>query len=570
MESRLKTLLPEGASKELSFQVMNDELSGLFLALLALKQRRNAHAPIHALPPDVLEEIFSIVASQPYTDANGVRRTFAGWISVTHVCRYWRQASSEIVSNISQSPIMSQVALDQASLWTKINCYDSDKAAEMLTRSREAPLTLTIPRWDDRSAQRTTMALVRPHLSHVRELIIKRVDKPKALEPLVDGVPLLESLTLERGHSLVAMPSLICPDTLFASNAPRLTRLSLVKCTLSNIPTQFSNITSLDVVCIPKLEETNILRVLGDAFQAMSSLKHLSITDGYPDLPPPAQEDIAPDPISVPSRLEEIRFNVVESTTLLACMFANRITGPPSLRIELDSRSTTERTSISSLILRRLGPDNPPRVLHVRVTNLNFFTLDAWTSPYSHPLGLPSIIAIRDTRPVALADFLDTFTRAHLSEVTDLRVAFNFAGLTRPQGITPRTCMQRFERASRVKQLTLLPPFASFLQTMIDYQAPQPPAYRSTSGGQGSGSGRVHAEIFPELEVLILAHGDTEMEGDSSVDELSDTLCALLVSFLALRRESYGPLMELHVPHEWLEHNIVEEFAAEVSDIFFI
>ncbi|EJF64032.1 hypothetical protein DICSQDRAFT_178558 [Dichomitus squalens LYAD-421 SS1] len=86
-------------------------------------------APISKLPPEVLSEIFAVVAKVYQTTRNPPRfrprRTYK-WIIVTHVCRSWRH-----------------VALETPRLWSRIVLSDPEATQEVLARSKKAPLWVT-------------------------------------------------------------------------------------------------------------------------------------------------------------------------------------------------------------------------------------------------------------------------------------------------------------------------------------------------------------------------------------------------------------------------------------------
>ncbi|KAI0284067.1 hypothetical protein BC826DRAFT_894091, partial [Russula brevipes] len=90
----------------------------------ALLTHRNTLAPISILPPEVLARIFHLVAVLPWHKLESLK-----WISVTHVCRHWRQ-----------------VALDDSSLWARISGWMPVAritwVSEMLARARNAPLSI--------------------------------------------------------------------------------------------------------------------------------------------------------------------------------------------------------------------------------------------------------------------------------------------------------------------------------------------------------------------------------------------------------------------------------------------
>ncbi|KAI0002597.1 hypothetical protein BJV74DRAFT_759338, partial [Russula compacta] len=114
---------------------IDDELSALHMIMCAIRTRRNNFSLIGGLPPEILSCIFSFhainqpVAKDPiyYFDSfpSTPTQVKLGWITVTHVCRHWRQ-----------------VALSNPNLWRTI-VFDlgAEWAEEMLTRSKAAPIS---------------------------------------------------------------------------------------------------------------------------------------------------------------------------------------------------------------------------------------------------------------------------------------------------------------------------------------------------------------------------------------------------------------------------------------------
>jgi hypothetical protein len=91
-----------------------------------LLPHRNTLAPVFVLPPEVLARIFHLVA---LAESSRSKMGSLGWISVTHVCRHWRQ-----------------VALEDSSLWARISGRPANttRISETLARARNAPLEIDL------------------------------------------------------------------------------------------------------------------------------------------------------------------------------------------------------------------------------------------------------------------------------------------------------------------------------------------------------------------------------------------------------------------------------------------
>ncbi|THU75336.1 hypothetical protein K435DRAFT_287217, partial [Dendrothele bispora CBS 962.96] len=89
-----------------------------------LKTRRNLHASISKLPPEILSTIFLLYNDGiPYNHCDHWHSL--AWIRVSHICRHWRN-----------------VALGCPALWSHLNFFMPASVPEMLLRSKSAPLTI--------------------------------------------------------------------------------------------------------------------------------------------------------------------------------------------------------------------------------------------------------------------------------------------------------------------------------------------------------------------------------------------------------------------------------------------
>ncbi|KAI0311244.1 hypothetical protein OF83DRAFT_1151684 [Amylostereum chailletii] len=215
------------------------ELAAVYDVLCAFKTRRNALASISRLPPEVLSRIFSIHAiNQPpgsdnyvwddkdeEADPPSMSQVQLGWITVTHVCRHWRQ-----------------LALDQPCLWTEI-CFALGNrwVEEMLVRSRAAPIVFERdipPALSPRNAQHAVPAdagtrpppdektMLAGHMSHIQQLKLRApyATMQRLVKSFTGPAPLLEGLSLT---SLASIEALTLPFALFATHTPRLRRVLL-------------------------------------------------------------------------------------------------------------------------------------------------------------------------------------------------------------------------------------------------------------------------------------------------------------------------------------------------------
>ncbi|KAM5536517.1 hypothetical protein V8D89_009794 [Ganoderma adspersum] len=188
------------------------DLNGTVTLLLAfVRQQMNAHAPIHALPTELLQLVFFHTLAPPNAflpfDVRGakadVRAEARRTLALTHVCRRWRN-----------------VALDTAALWTRIdththtpgsgvipagsvsNCNsDSACAAAFLARSKAASLHIHAPF----PASQFLRAALAPHASRIRSLALTLPAEERSTIPLPSASGDISALALP-----YALPNLEC------------------------------------------------------------------------------------------------------------------------------------------------------------------------------------------------------------------------------------------------------------------------------------------------------------------------------------------------------------------------
>ncbi|KAH9936665.1 uncharacterized protein B0H18DRAFT_974966 [Fomitopsis serialis] len=177
-------------------QAIADEITRFSNYLVDLKSRLNRLAPISELPTEILSEVFLYTAAVDGSDAYysmWSTETPYDWIRVSHVCKHWRS-----------------VALNCPALWCNLTVMRREWTAEVLARSKKAPLyvTMTSPvtgismlellRGSLPEDSEETVALVLSHLARMRSLsvTVKRPFTNRTLQLLDGPVPLLESLTI--------------------------------------------------------------------------------------------------------------------------------------------------------------------------------------------------------------------------------------------------------------------------------------------------------------------------------------------------------------------------------------
>ncbi|KDQ51861.1 hypothetical protein JAAARDRAFT_210836 [Jaapia argillacea MUCL 33604] len=186
------------------------EIENQLEVLRDIRTRRNEHAPISRLPPEILSRIFVICTSNWDHSSDQLRRQPHRylWVKVTHVCRRWRT-----------------VALDCTSLWSYIPLnIPGSWISEMLVRSRELSLSVDASREGTRDYDFNT---VFGHLHRLRSFKASNLiwqSSPTLLEKR--KMPCLEELSVffPSRHYTVSYPQLR------GLKVPLLRTLSLENC----------------------------------------------------------------------------------------------------------------------------------------------------------------------------------------------------------------------------------------------------------------------------------------------------------------------------------------------------
>ena len=145
-------------------------------------------------------------------------------VSVTHVCRSWRQ-----------------VAITAPELWTQITMANLEAVKVFLERSGAVPLRVDIRLGSKGESHEKILEALFPHARRFRQLYVLTNRGPGSIEPIpfTEPAPLLERLVIR--HSMGNRPAL-----LFDDQAPRLRELVIIS-TGFWIQNQLGNLTSLHI-----------------------------------------------------------------------------------------------------------------------------------------------------------------------------------------------------------------------------------------------------------------------------------------------------------------------------------
>ena len=197
-------------------------------------------SPVSMLPPELLSECFlSCAATVPYTF--GMLPSPYAWITISHVCRQWRD-----------------VSLSYAKLWSRIRLtYHREWMQELLRRSGEAPLEVLadFPLIYDNPQRRAdwmaSFQVVLGEIARIRILVISSQQRlePETLALLNRPAPLLKDLRLY--HLVFDCESPALGFMSANSNATRLESLSLYKCHIPSFSVDIHTLKELTIVGLP-------------------------------------------------------------------------------------------------------------------------------------------------------------------------------------------------------------------------------------------------------------------------------------------------------------------------------
>ncbi|KAH9173443.1 hypothetical protein EDB89DRAFT_730392 [Lactarius sanguifluus] len=226
---------------------------------------RLAHAhesPVSRLLSDILVLIFAfLVEADPTTSSAGEGfgppQVRLGWITVTHVCSFWRQ-----------------VALDHRTLWTHHRFDLSlEWTAEMLRRAGDAPLELTlseqfVPFPPSKGDAPTVISQL---LHRVSALTIEeRAVTLPVLDSLTSPAPLLDTL------SITSSQLALLPQSLISANAPKLRDLYLRNVLPAWTTAIFTGLKRLCVVLDRHMDASHV-PTYPELFDTLHSMPHLEV-----------------------------------------------------------------------------------------------------------------------------------------------------------------------------------------------------------------------------------------------------------------------------------------------------
>ncbi|KZV63082.1 hypothetical protein PENSPDRAFT_758252 [Peniophora sp. CONT] len=313
------------------------------------RQQRNKIVGACRLPPEVLSKVFAHaqeIWSPKYGKHPVIRASYSsGWMSLLHVCSFWRQT-----------------ALGSPSLWCNLPCMDihPDSVPTLLARSRGLPLSLRIsgpslPAEYDEDLHVDPFGhwLCKAVLRRTKHLFLDKVPDyhlQQCLGNLRHPTPLLEVFKITDPQRQERNIEATLPMQLFGGHAPVLRSASV---TATNLPVDWDcALFSVNLVHLSlgfDSEHTPQAIIMASApsivsfyktISSMKNLESLTLRDVFPDLPRENQpRDDHPPAATVRVELSNLkRLTLAASSDLVeSCVdFFQRLSFPSQSGVILD------------------------------------------------------------------------------------------------------------------------------------------------------------------------------------------------------------------------------------------
>ncbi|TFY74167.1 hypothetical protein EWM64_g9845, partial [Hericium alpestre] len=353
-------------------QALDAELSAIHLALCDVKTRRNALSTISALPDEVLIYIFELAraTSRPASDPSHR----LGWITVTHVCRHWRDT-----------------ALDAPCLWNDIfsGRLNNQWTDLMLTRTREIPITI---RWnldEDEYCDHWDLRMLSPHVHRARHLTLRgpAATLVSFLSSRSFSNAVLKTLDLDgcwrNPDDQHVAPEL--PATMIGTRLPSLSEVCLaglcipwsapILCELTHLEIYVHWLGRSDTTWFCEAYRNSSYDELLCALERMPALQVLVLKHCFPANSGPATRKVA---------LPQLQLLTLHDASKPCFAIFQQLLIPPTCQLLLDTTDERQAQDIAALLpalaahfsTQSIGP--PFHTLRIYSPRAGRYTLDAW------------------------------------------------------------------------------------------------------------------------------------------------------------------------------------------------
>ncbi|KAJ7180688.1 hypothetical protein C8R46DRAFT_1070260 [Mycena filopes] len=349
---------------------IDNEIQHFQNSIRGLQSQRNALSAVGRLPAEMLSRIFLFCSRQvPHS---------LSWIKeVSHICRHWRA-----------------VALGCPNLWCSITFSRPKWAAEMLKRSKMAPLRIRV------NADYLTPKVIEAvhsslgQISRTEELDVAGGSVIQEILNLTDPAPYLHSLSLSLlSHWQTSPERVVLPADFLNGEAPRLRKIELTGFSIPWDSPLMSNLVNLKVMNPGAPPPPSSMNELVEALGRMPLLETLELENVLPTL----AEDITT--ICVPSVRAQLpclkRIVLVSYVSVLQVADTlNHLSYPSTTSMKISCRASSGSCGgFTSLIptlsnLQRGVKSHHSLRVHFDVTRLNITLFQPDSQPRSHFLEL--------------------------------------------------------------------------------------------------------------------------------------------------------------------------------------
>ena len=212
-------------------------------------------SPVCRLPIEILEPIFIHCACDYHNDDSGYpTQRVPSWVNISYVCRHWRN-----------------VALNCPTLWAYLFVMSPRWTAELLSRSKQAPLKLHVNP-DEGSRALSFVVQVMSHVERIQELHLHLpfVGSGRMFfSRLSSPAPRLQILKISATELFSRLPSMI-----FHGDTPALRTLELTGCSVPSDSFQLRGLTTLSLRRVPIGFRQDMMEMLA-TLKCMQDLTHL-------------------------------------------------------------------------------------------------------------------------------------------------------------------------------------------------------------------------------------------------------------------------------------------------------
>lgn len=376
---RPKTPERELTAIEKARKALEDEINAHKTQVILKTRELNKLVRIFCLPPELLTEIFLHYAADirhgspyyPSSSVYGRDHRSKRWIRIAHVCHHWRE-----------------VALSSPRLWSEFTVDRLEWTQEMLTRSKRAPLHLTIMAAHGAS---DALKLAMAELFRIGSLVFKMgsIENIASRLDLGSDAPLLKSLTVTATRPSF-MPAISGSEILFDKiNLPQLSHLELIDTRISwHNPIFKSTLTHLTFRSNDPLHDyqNTTLHCVLRALENMPALQRLELKGVLPSL----SDDMPPLVDDLTIRLPQLRTLVLGALAKTSAFLLQHLVFPANVAIQLDCTDyrSSDISHLCPVLSTKLRSDLEHDVVMppIRALCISESTFRAWTQEY--PLSI--------------------------------------------------------------------------------------------------------------------------------------------------------------------------------------